>query len=229
MRSQAMLWVLVPGLLMLIWFVAISRKPSLQAAGQARFGLWRLLLPTLALVLLVAALPLLPRLHGFYQPRAFVAPAARVAPAAQLGSLDPAVWRALGAALAVCVLALVLFVAMSRQRVREAAKASGQGIPRLREMPWVWVVGAMVIVVATPLLALRYEHWTLSRHPPMLEHRQELVQSASRLLPCPADEITFRAWGEAGVEVTGCARTIRMCWQKYGRSSPYAWNYCYPP
>jgi len=88
----------------------------------------------------------------------------------------------------------------------------------------------MVCLAATLLLLGPCIAWYWSRHPPIIEHRTELLETASKRLFCPVDQLVIKPFGQSGAEVTGCDGKLLVCW---GRDTihrtPAGWNGCYVP
>jgi hypothetical protein len=129
------------------------------------------------------------------------------------------------------VLVLLWLLGNSWRRRRENALAAEPvaGKVPLSSQPLVWVVGTMVGLPAFLLLLRPCNTWYWSRHPPTIEHRSELLDTASKALHCPAEQLTIKPFGDTGADVTGCDRTTRSCWGRSSRYEPNAWTRCYTP
>jgi hypothetical protein len=91
---------------------------------------------------------------------------------------------------------------------------------------WAWPVGIIVLFVVGSMLWRPVSNWYWSHNPPASEHRSELLETASKQLHCPAEQLTVELHGNKGAKVTGCAGNTQLCWGRTNRSVPPAWIGC---
>lgn len=124
-------------------------------------------------------------------------------------------------------LVAVLYLA----RARRARRGQQTDTTTMSPHAWAWPVGIVVLFAAVLLLRRPCTAWYSSRHPPTVEHRTELLQTASTQLRCPAEQLTIEAFthevsGSAGAKVTGCGGSTQFCWGRTNRSGPPRWMAC---
>ena len=88
-----------------------------------------------------------------------------------------------------------------------------------------WLV-LLLVLAAIPLLAPRCDAWHWSRHPPVEEHRRELLETVSKQFRCPQDQLTVSPEGSTGAAVVGCGSSTHLCWRQLARLWPHAWQPC---
>ena len=93
-----------------------------------------------------------------------------------------------------------------------------------------WQGLALVVFLGSiPLLAPWCNSWHWSRHPPVEEHRRELIELTSKQFNCPPEELVITPSGDVGAEVRGCGGWTKLCWRQPARLWPHAWRDCYSP
>jgi len=128
------------------------------------------------------------------------------------------------------VLLWIFVRSRGRSRSNEAASEPPTESVPLSTQPWVWVAGSMAGLAAILLFLRPCTAWYWSRHPPIVEHRSELLETASKRLNCPADRLAIKPFQDSGAEVTGCDRKIQVCWGRdLTHRSLVGWNGCYVP
>jgi hypothetical protein len=134
--------------------------------------------------------------------------------------------------LAIVVL-LWLYIRWLKRRVQGKAPVSGPASDPTATT-WkqaVWMVGGLACLAA---ILMYFSPWTSgyrSRHPPIVEHRSKLVETASKQLNCPAEQLVLKPSGDNGAQVQGCGRTIGLCWGSLMGRRGWGWSVsaCYAP
>jgi hypothetical protein len=131
------------------------------------------------------------------------------------------------------LLLLWLYVAWLRRRVQGKAPRveSNDATAATTWKRAVWIVGGFAGLAA---IVLYFSPWTpgyRSRHPPIVEHRSKLVDTAAKELRCPAEQLAIQPSGDNGAQVQGCGRTIGLCWGAIAGRRGWAWSAsaCYAP
>ena len=95
-------------------------------------------------------------------------------------------------------------------------------------------IAAVVVVGLVAILVSYYSPLTssyLSRHPPIVEHRRELIETASKQLRCPPEQLVIKPSGDSGAQVQGCGGVIGLCWGAIVAHRAWGWSVsrCYAP
>jgi len=127
------------------------------------------------------------------------------------------------------VVLLILVFAFNARRSRGAQTIAPAAVATPAPDPyawhpqsWAWPVGIIVFFVVGSMLWRPVLNWYEDRHPPALEHRKALIETASKQLNCPVDQLTIESFGHKGAKVRGCGGNTQLC---YGGRHP-TWVGC---
>jgi len=127
------------------------------------------------------------------------------------------------------VVLLILVFALHAQRSRgDKTIAPASSAPPAADpyawhpQSWAWPVGMIVLFAGGAWLWRPVSNWYGDRHPPALEHRKTLLETASKQLHCPIEQLTVESVGHKGAKVTGCGGNTQLC---YGGRHP-VWVGC---
>ena len=88
-----------------------------------------------------------------------------------------------------------------------------------------WFLGKLSMIALALFVLLKAGAYILDRwHPPVDVHRTELLETASKTVACPSDQLSVVAETPVRARVTGCERTQFFQWRKAGRNVPLAWT-----
>jgi len=98
--------------------------------------------------------------------------------------------------------------------------------PKPKGTPLVVGLALVLFLASIPIIAPRVNAWHWSRHPPVEEHRHELLEMVSKQFRCPLEELVVSPVGSIGASVVGCGGSTKLCWRQPAKGWPYAWLTC---
>ena len=113
-----------------------------------------------------------------------------------------------------------------RRAVRANPTPTPDRAPKTKGTPLLVGLALVLFLASIPIIAPWVNAWDWSRHPPVQEHRRELIETVSKQFRCPPEELVVSPVGYIGASVVGCGGTTYLCWRRPAKNWPYAWLTC---